>query len=181
MNENAFTAISFPFLPPHPAAYVRTHVACQVQPHMNFYKLAQRKKKSNFLSCVLSHSTQLFFFFFHFAATCSVNQGCQAEMAGAQAGLHWFSQRMRGLSAAAKRASEGSVVWEHNRSSSWPGHRSFMHIWLPSCRNKLGRAKQATLRRVFHSEVCLFKRHLFFREVWIGIKWCQHETKAWNI
>lgn len=64
MNENAFTAISFPFLPPHPAAYVRTHVACQVQPHMNFYKLAQRKKKSNFLSCVLSHCTQLFFFFF---------------------------------------------------------------------------------------------------------------------
>lgn len=114
MNENAFTAISFPFLPPHPAAYVRTHVACQVQPHMNFYKLAQRKKKSNFLSCVLSHSTQLFFFFFHFAATCSVNQGCQAEMAGAQAGLHWFSQRMRGLSAAAKRASEGSVVFSHH-------------------------------------------------------------------
>ena len=91
MNDSAFTAISSPFLPPHPAAYVRTHVACQVQPHMNFYKLAQRKKKkSNLLSCVLSRSTQLFFFS-HFVATCSVNQGCWADMAGAQAGLQWFS------------------------------------------------------------------------------------------
>lgn len=114
MNENAFTAISFPFLPPHPAAYVRTHVACQVQPHMNFYKLAQRKKKSNFLSCVLSHCTQLFFFFFILLRHVQSIRDARLKWLAHKLGCIDFTQRMRGLSAAAKRASEGSVVFSHH-------------------------------------------------------------------
>lgn len=126
--------------------------------------------------------SSLCFISFHAAfqstATCSINQGCQADIAGTQAALHWFSQGCR-ASAAGRCASKWSVVFLHY---CWSAVGSYTFD-CPEALISLVR-QMSTLKRLCLFRVYLFERpcfFFFFREVWIGIKWCQHETKAWNI
>lgn len=84
-------ALSFLFSPLflHSTAYVHIRMqtmlyVCKVKPYTVYILQTWSKtKKKQFPSCALSHSTAI-----HFAATCSINQGRRADIAGTQAELH---------------------------------------------------------------------------------------------
>lgn len=129
---------------------------------LTFYKLGQEKAIS-FLCFILSRSA------IYFAATCLINQGCQADTAGTPAEFHWF---LKGCQAfvAVKRASVWSVVFSR-------------HCWGTADSYPLDcpHAIISLVRQPSYSEVvlpeCIYLKDLVFFQR--GIDW-NKVMSAWN-